>query len=378
VPLAEANARFLTTDLLSPNALPLFDNSAMDGYAVRSTDLAAASASVPAKLRLIGRIEAGQAPKAEVTPGACVRIFTGSAIPSGADAVVMQEDTRTEGENILITEPVKPWENIRFSGEDVKKGGSLASAGEKITSTMLALLAAVGCGEVSVGKRPLVGVLATGSELRTPPAELAPGQIYESNRLMLSTLLSRAGAITKTCPLVPDTFEATFGALQSAFNECDLVVTSGGVSVGEMDFVKNAFERLGGSLEFWKVAIRPGRPFVFGRLENKFLFGLPGNPVSALVTCLLLVCPAVLKWQGARDVQLRAVPGVLGEALTNDGARRHFVRVRIDQHGKVFSAGIQASHILSALAAANGLVDLPPRATLQPGQPIRVMTWDAY
>ena len=173
-----------------------------------------------------------------------------------------------------------------------------------------------------------------------------------------------------------DELTATTQALVAAFEQCDAVVTSGGVSVGEMDFIKHAFEQMGGELQFWKVAIKPGRPFVFGRYRGKLLFGLPGNPVSALVTFLLLVRPALLRWQGATDVSLSVHPGVLTEPLVNHGERRHFMRVRLDPAGRVRSAGGQASHMLGSLAAANGLVDVPGNTTFAAGAAVRVLRWD--
>ncbi|MCW5556103.1 MAG: molybdopterin molybdenumtransferase MoeA, partial [Verrucomicrobiae bacterium] len=179
----------------------------------------------------------------------------------------------------------------------------------------------------------------------------------------------------KVYPLVPDHLDSTKRALKNALEECDLAVTSGGVSVGEMDFVKAAWEQLGGSLEFWKVAIRPGKPFVFGRCHGKYLFGLPGNPVSAFVTFLFLVRPALLRWQGATELALPAVAGVLDEPLANPGERRHFVRVKISPAGEVRSAGLQASHALGSLAASNGLVDLAPRSALAKGSAVEVLRW---
>jgi molybdopterin molybdotransferase len=252
----------------------------------------------------------------------------------------------------------------------------LAEPGDALTPARISLLAATGLARVPVGRRPAAGLLATGSELREPGQPLAPGQIYESNRLGLASLIRRAGAVPKVFPLVADSLAATRLALEQAFNQCDVVITSGGVSVGELDFIKQAFEQTGGSLEFWKVAIKPGRPFVFGSCRGKLLFGLPGNPVSALVTFLLLVRPALLRWQGAQDVSLPAYPGVLVEPLANPGQRRHFLRVKVDAAGKVRSAGIQASHILSASATANGLVDVPPETTLPAGKTVSVIRWD--
>ncbi len=373
IALSEAGGRVLLESLSSPVDLPPFDNSAMDGYAVRSAEVATARPETPVRLRWRTRISAGEAFSEELSPGECARLFTGAPMPRGADAVVMQEDTRTEGEQVLILDGVRPRENVRFQGEDIRRGAELASVGTEISPGLQGLLAATGVGEVTVGKRPTVGILATGSELREAGASLAPGQIYESNRAMLATLAMRAGGIPMVYPLVRDTLDETRVALERAFRENDLVVTSGGVSVGEMDFVKAAFESLGGKMEFWKVAIRPGKPLVFGRLEQKFLFGLPGNPVSAFVTFLLLVRPALRQWQGATTTSLPIVPAILGEPISNPGERRHFVRVRLDAEGKVFSAGKQASHALASLARAEALLDLPPQTNWPAGQSVKVL-----
>jgi len=389
IALAEADGRFLAQDILAPIDLPPFDNSAMDGYAVHAADVASAKLNSPVRLRLVGRVAAGEKFLGEVRSGTCVRLFTGSTLPNGADAVVMQEDTRVDGavpNEVMVLEPAKPWENVRFQGEDIKKTATVAAKGDALTVGRLALLAATGCVEAVVSRRPTVGILATGSELREPGQSLAPGQIYESNRPAIAALVRKAGAIPRTYPLVTDVLETTQIALSNALKECDMVITSGGVSVGEMDFVKQALTALGGELQFWKVAIKPGRPFVFGRLpsshnrhsgaDDKLFFGLPGNPVSALVTFLLLVRPAILRWQGASDVGLPSQSAVLAVSLENSGERRHYTRVRISIDGKCHSAGTQASHILSSFAAANGLVDIPPRTILAAGTTVEVLRWD--
>jgi molybdopterin molybdotransferase len=238
------------------------------------------------------------------------------------------------------------------------------------------LLAAAGIASITVARRPLVGLIATGSELREPGEPLSPGQIYESNRVGLAALLKSAGARPVVYPIVPDTFEATEKAFAQAFSECDLVVTAGGASVGDLDLIKPVFSRLGGELQFWKVAIRPGRPFLYGRWDGKFLFGLPGNPVSAVVTLLLLVWPAIRRWQGATQVELPVVPAVLTEPLANQGTRRHFMRVRLESAGLACLAGPQESHMLGSLAAANGLVDVPPQTTLPAGSSVLVKVWE--
>ena len=287
ITLDQAHRRVLAEQVLSPVDLPGFDNSAMDGYAVQAADVRTASAESPVPLQLHGRVAAGEIFGGEVAAGDCVRVFTGSPLPRGADAVVMQEDTRPHPDHsgtVLFLDSAKPWENVRFRGEDVKKGAVLGEAGAQLTTTRLTLLAAAGFSEAPVGRRPVMGLFASGSELIEAGRPLSPGQIYESNRSGLAVLGVQAGAVPKSYPLVKDSLAATQAALTTAFSECDLVVTSGGVSVGEMDFIKDAFEQLGGKLQFWKVSIRPGRPFAFGRCQGKLFFGLPGNPVSAFIT----------------------------------------------------------------------------------------------
>jgi len=379
VPLRESAGRVLAEEIVSPIDLPAFDNSAMDGYAVRSADVSSAGPDSPVTLKLAGRSAAGEAISSPVSAGNCIRVFTGSILPEGADAVVMQEDTRIEAgrpDTVLFLDRAKPWENVRLHGEDVKRGEVIARTGERMSAGRIGLLAAVGTGSVPVHRRPVIGLLATGSELIEAGASLTPGKIYESNRLALEPLLARSGAVTRIYPLVPDTLDATAQALSQAFDECDGVVTSGGVSVGELDFVKAAFKQLGGSVDLWRVAIKPGKPFVFGRWREKFLFGLPGNPVSAVVTLLLLVRPALWRWQGARNVDPGASHCLLAESLVNHGDRRHFIRVRIDEKGEARSTGTQASHMLASLADANGLIEIPPNSSLETGSMTRVIRFD--
>jgi molybdopterin molybdotransferase len=380
VPLAEAHRRVTAQKILAQTDLPPFDNSSMDGYAVRARDIGSASAQNPIALTLAGRIAAGETFRGELSAGQCVRIFTGSILPPGGDAVVMQEDTQLDASRpseVLFLDSVKPWENIRFRGEDVKRDTAIVKSGEILGVAQMALLAASGVAHVPVARRPSVALLATGSELKeSDSSALAPGQIYESNRAALAPLIAGAGGIPKIFSIVPDDATATRAALSHALAECDLVITCGGVSVGEMDFVKSAFEELGGRLQFWKVAIKPGRPFVFGRHGEKLLFGLPGNPVSAFITFLLLARPALLQWQGAVRVGLPASASILAEPFSNLGNRRHFVRVAVDADGKVRSAGTQASHILSSLALAGGLVDVPPNAMLATGATVQVLRWE--
>ncbi len=375
VRLGDSAGRFLAEKTVAPLDLPNFDNSAMDGYAVRAADVRRASHTSPVTLKLAAKISAGELFTGELLVGKCARIFTGAALPRGADAVVMQEDTRVEGGQALVLDAVAPGENVRRHAEDVAKGDTLVDAGDEISPNKIALLAATGIDRLIVGRRPHVAIVATGSELRQQGETLLPGQIYESNRAMLSPLITRCGGELKVFPIVPDTLEATRSALVEAFFAGEIVVTSGGASVGEFDFVRAAFESLGGALQFWKVSMRPGKPFVFGRLGEKLLFGLPGNPVSAFITFLLLVRPTILRWQGAKQVSLPTHAAILGETISNSGDRRHFMRVRTGVDGKIFSAGKQASHALSSLAAADGLLDVPPQTRFAPGDSVNVLRW---
>ncbi len=370
VTLDHALGRFTASAIVSPLSLPPFDNSAMDGYAVRSADLVGASPQQPRTLRVIGRTAAGEQFPGTVGSGECVRLFTGSPMPAGADAVVMQEDTQRASESsptVDVLDVVKPWENIRFAGEDVRANAPLLDAGTRLTPQRIGLLAAVGLPQVQVTRRPVAALIASGNELIEPGQALTPGGIFESNRITLGLALQQAGATVARQPLLKDSLEATTQAFRAAFEKSDLVVTSGGVSVGELDFLKPAFAALGGTTEFWKVSIKPGKPFVFGQWGEKFWFGLPGNPVSAWVTFLLLVRPAVLRFQGARETGLPVRWGKLGETMVNRGDRRHFVRVRCDPDGTIWSAGAQASHFLGSMSAADGLLDLAPGTTAQAG-----------
>ena len=351
----------------------------MDGYAVLAASLASASAAAPVALQMAGYAAAGKPFLGTVGPGECARVFTGSVLPRGADAVVMQEDVQPQPDHprrIQFFDKVEPWENLRFLGEDVEKNTVLMEQGEKFTALRLGLLAAAGFEAVPCRRQPVLGLVATGSELREANQPLRNGAVYESNRLSLSLLAEQAGAVTIVFPMVSDELAATKLALEKAFALCDAVVTTGGISVGEADWVRTAFTEIGGRLDFWNVAMKPGKPFAFGRRDGKLFFGLPGNPVSALVTFFLLARPALLQMQGARDLLPPRQRAPLAEALDNRGERRHFMRVTLDAAGQARSAGKQASHILSATARSDGLVDVPPNTTLPAGAVVEVLRWD--
>ncbi len=374
VALGLADGRFAAQEVRASRELPPFDNSAMDGYAVRAAD----TVVTPAPLKLVGRTAAGETSGPALAAGECVRVFTGAPLPAGADAVVMQEDTQvdpTDSARIVVCEGVKPWENVRFRGEDIARGAVLVSTGTRLGPQHLALLGSMGLAEVVVHRAPRVAILANGSELRAPGTELTGGQIFESNTVMLAALVRRFGGEPVFSRCVADEEGPLREAFLEAFAAADLVITVGGASVGDHDLIKPVFTALGGQLDLWRVALKPGKPFCFGRLDGKCLLGLPGNPVSAFVTAVLLVQSALCRLQGAADCEPPATLGILAASFANPDRRRHFVRVVTDAEGKVKPAGPQASHRLGSLAAADGLVDVPPESTLVAETVVRVLRW---
>lgn len=379
-PLEEALGRISGETVRSENCLPLFDNSAMDGYAVRVEDFKGmAQGAGMVSLSVVGEVPAGKVFEGEVKPGQCVRVFTGSPIPQGTDAVVMQEDTRRVeegGGRIEVLEAPRPFENIRFIGEDLPKGTVLWNQGERLSIGHLGLAAALGVRRVKLGWRPRVGLVATGSELLDSSEEWSPGKIFESNRLILAAWLKKEGYECRIYPLIQDSLKSTQDALGQALEVCDVVISSGGVSVGDYDFVKPAFESLGGVIQFWRLSIKPGKPFFYGRRGDRYFFGLPGNPMSAWVTFLTMVRPALLLLQGATNPELPIVPGRLSEAIRNRGDRLHFMRVYQASSGEVSLMGEQASHRMGGFGQANGLVAVPAEAFWESGRAVEVMRWD--
>lgn len=379
IPLADADGRVVSETVLAPIDVPPFDNSAMDGYAVRSEDVRHASTTTPILLRVANHVPAGAGQQPSIQSGDAARVFTGSMLPPGADAVVMQEDTEPDPldrTRIRVLDAARPLENIRLRGEDIKRASLIATPGQELGFAQLAALAAAGVSQLRVYTQPLVGILATGSELREPGQVLEPGQIYESNRLALAAMLRRNQVGVRLFPLVGDTLSETESALEQAFASCDAVITSGGVSVGDHDHVKAAFERIGGVIEFWRLSMKPGKPFVFGKRRTSCLFGLPGNPVSAAVVFHVLVRPALARLRGLMHWQPRRISATLGETLNNRGDRRHFVRVQLAADGTVRSAGAQASHMLHSLAGSHGLVEVPANTTLTAGSLVLLDPWD--
>jgi molybdopterin molybdotransferase len=350
VAVADASDRVLAVAAVARVDLPPFPSSAMDGYAVRAGD-------TPGALAVVGQSAAGRPSDATLGPGQAIAISTGAVVPDGADAVVPVERTRSAEGSVEVAQ-VERGENVRPRGGDIAAGDDVLPAGAACGPAQLGALAAVGLETVRCARRPRVVVLATGSELRRPGEPLGPGEIYESNTVMLAAQLRRAGADVEVHGAVADDAAATRAALERGL-AADVLLTSGGVSVGEHDLVRGLLAELGVVEVFWRVAVKPGKPIAFSTRGSTLVFGLPGNPVSSFVGFELFVRPALAALQGAGDPRPAFLPGRLGAALRRNVARDELVRGRIDGSGLVTPLRGQESHMIARAAHANALVLVP-------------------
>ena len=369
IPVASALDCFAAQDYFARLPLPAFDNSAMDGYAV-----VASSCKKSGRLHVIGEQPAGPDRKMRVGSGEAVRIFTGAPLPQEADAIVMQEDVTSDGADIRVNVDVQAGDFIRLRGCDLAEGQMILGRGERIRAATVGLLASQGFADVIVGGKATAAVISTGDELAKPGEALHPGQIYDSNSALLSALLKRCGVSATAVEHCRDDRESLGNAIKRGIKNHVLII-SGGVSVGEHDLVKEALRELGAKIEIWRVAVKPGKPFLFGSVGQCFVFGLPGNPVSAFVTLLQFVRPAVLRMMGATNLDLPQVPTKLAIGLTNDGDRPHYIRGKLEQ-GKFTPVGRQESHALFGLSQANALLRMAVGQSLKTGQVVEVSIWD--
>jgi molybdopterin molybdotransferase len=397
VTLAGALDCFAAQDYFARLPLPAFDNSAMDGYAV-----VASSCKKGGRLRVIGEQPAGPDRNLRVGDGEAVRIFTGATLPQAADAIVMQEDVTRDGADINLNVDVEAGEFVRRRGCDLAEGQMILARGERIRAATVALLASQGFADVIVGGKATAAVISTGDELLKPGEELQPGQIYDSNSVLLNALLLLCGVSATTVEHCRDDQQSLGNAIKRGIKNHVLII-SGGVSVGEHDLVKEALCNLGAKIEIWRVAVKPGKPFLFGRVEqdtpsprsspsgrekrtqsagegsvfasNCLIFGLPGNPVSAFVTFLQFVRPAILRMMGATNLDLPQVPAKLAVGLTNDGDRPHYIRGRLE-HEKFTPIGRQESHALFGLSQANALLRVGVGQSLKADEIVDVQIWD--
>ena len=377
VPIREALGRVLAQDIVPAINVPAHDNSAMDGYAVRFSDLG--NSETP--LAEVGTAYAGRPYDGKVAPGQCVRIMTGAVMPAGTDTVVIQEITRKEGGKVVVPAGQKAKQNVRYAGEDLKAGVPVLKSGRLVRSADLGLIASLGIGSVSVKRRLRVAFFATGDELASIGAPLKEGEVYDSNRYTLFGMLTDLGVELIDLGVVRDDPALLESAFRNAAAQADVVITTGGVSVGEADFVRQLMDKLGEVL-FWKIAMRPGRPMAFGRIGNAFLFGLPGNPVAVMVTFHQFVRDALLFVSGRTDdyaVPLLRVPAAV--SLRKVAGRTEYQRGILFRDGgewKVKTTGQQGSGVLRSMSEANCFIVLEhERGKVEAGEPVSVQLLDA-
>lgn len=366
----DADGRVLAHDLVSALQVPPLDNSAMDGYALRCADVPQPGTVLPVSQRIpAGRVGT------PLQPGTAARIFTGAPVPEGADAVVMQEECSAEGDgHVRVQATPRAGQNIRLAGENITRGSVVLQAGARLTPAALGLAASIGVAELPVARRPRVALFSTGDELAMPgevaPEQLPPGAIYNSNRFFLHALLQRMGCEVTDMGIVPDRLGATQDALRAASQDHDVILTSGGVSVGEEDHIKPAVQALG-QLDLWQIAIKPGKPFAYGRVGPAHFVGLPGNPVASFITFAILVRPFLLRLQGVRDVAPRGIAARADFDWPKADKRREFLRVRYNAAGALDLFTNQGSGVLTSTVWGDGVVDNPPGQTIARGDTVR-------
>ena len=372
-----ALGRVLAADVVSPIDVPAHDNSAMDGYAIRIDDLAAAGET---RLRIAGSAYAGRAYAGSLAPGVCVRIMTGAIVPAGADTVVIQEVVRVDNEHVVVPAGQKAGQNVRRSGEDLRAGHAALAAGKLLRPAEIGLLASLGIAEVAVRRRVRVAVFSTGDELCSIGANLKAGEVYDSNRYTLWSMLTRLGCDVLDMGVVRDDPAALEAALRSAAENADAIITSGGVSVGEADFIRALMAKLG-EVAFWKIAMKPGRPMAFGRIGNAFLFGLPGNPVAVMVTFYQFVRQALLKMAGVTPLPTPpAFAARCMQPIRKGRGRTEFQRGVLypDTEGWcVRPTGGQGSGILRSMTEANCFIVLEQeRSDVAAGETVMVQPFE--
>ena len=372
LPLLAALGRTLAQVILSPMNVPGFDNSAMDGYALNVLDVE----TLPAHFPVTQRIAAGQT-GTPLAPNTAARIFTGAPVPEGANVVVPQEHTQDLEGSISLTHPIARMQHIRLKGEDIATGSLVLAAGQRLGAPQLAMLASIGVASATVFTPLKVGVFFTGDELTEPGQTLAPGAIYNSNRYAINALLAQLGCTVNDYGIVRDSAQATREALSQAASENDVIITCGGVSVGEEDHVKAAVMALG-SLDLWQISMKPGKPLAYGRVGQADFIGLPGNPVSSFVTFLLMARPFLLKRMGAANTELKYLSATANFDWPKPDRRREFLRVKIS-HDASGSPVLdlwpnQGSGVMSSLAWADGLIDLPAETKVARGDVVRYLS----
>ncbi|MGQ9586354.1 MAG: molybdopterin molybdotransferase MoeA [Anaerolineae bacterium] len=380
IPILEGLGRVLAEDVYAEMDIPPLPNTAMDGYAVQSRDTRGASEERPVRLRVIQDLAAGYVATSEVLPGTAIRIMTGAPIPPGADAIVRFEDTRLEGEWVAILKQVSPGKEIRAAGEDVQRGQKVLEKGMELRPQEIGMLAALGRPQVQVHRRPRVAILATGDEVIEVNAPWQPGKIRNSNSYANAAQVLRYGGQPILLGIARDDVTELTERIHAGLQQgADLFLTSGGVSVGDFDVVKEVLATQG-EVRFWRVRMKPGKPLAFGHIRGVPLLGLPGNPVSAMVSFELFARPAILKMLGKSRLGKPTVEAILEDGIARKDGRRHFVRVAVERQGGQYVArltGEQGSGILLSMVRAQGLAIIPENVgSMPPGSRVQVMMLD--
>lgn len=363
VPILDSLGRVLDEDVLAEADIPPFNNSAMDGYAVRFEDTTGAGSGKPVELKVLGDVAAGYVPESPIGKGEAIRIMTGAQMPEGANAVVMVENTERTDDDAFVFSPARPGENVRYAGEDIRAGETALKHGKKVIPGDIGMMASVGKATVKVVRKPRVAIITTGDELVNIDEPLVPGKIRNSNAYSIAAQVIDTGCIPLMLGIARDTKEAIMGKVEEAVDRnADMLITTGGVSVGDYDFVKDILNDAG-EMVFWKVAMKPGKPLAFGIIKGIPVIGLPGNPTSSMVSFEQFARPALLKMSGRRDIARMAVEAVFQDSsFTNRTGRRNMLRVVVTKDGNSFKArlsGSQKSGNLKPMTIANGLMVIP-------------------
>lgn len=369
VPLAQAHGRVVATDIVAPFDVPPFDRASMDGYAVRAADTLGATPEAPRRLHLAGRVYTGDVPTSEVTDGTCVEVATGAPVPGGADAVIMVEETALDGADVLVRAAVRPRQNIGPRGADITTGQVVLQSGEVLNAARVGALAALGREDVEVWARPTVAILSTGNEIASPGAPLAPGQIYDINRFTLAAVVAEHGGVPVPVTTARDTLEALHEALDACLRH-DLIVFSGGSSVGERDLILDVI-RARGEVQFHGIAVKPGKPTLFGHVERTPVFGMPGYPTSCLSNAYILMVPALRRLARLPASMPRTITLPLAATVTSVAGRHQFYTVRV-RDGRAVPA-FKASGDITSMSQADGYIEIEAEVTgVEEGTEVRV------
>lgn len=379
IDLMDSVNRVLAEDIYAGIDLPPFDRSPLDGYALRSDDTKNSTKTNPARLQIIAEVAAGYTTGKKLEPGTAIKVLTGAPIPSGADVVIKYEDTVEANGEVLIFAPLKENSNLVWAGEDVKKGEKLIEKGTVVTYGEIGMIAAQGKPTIKVYKKPEVAIISTGDELAEVGETLGPGKIYNSNLYAIGAAVISSGGIPVLMGVVPDRISDSMEKISAALNRADIVLTTGGVSVGDYDVIKDVFKNIGAEILYWRVAMKPGSPAVFARRGGKLLIGLSGNPAAAVITYQLMVKPLIYKTSGRKNYMLQRITAIMEDKFTKRCSQRRFLRASLFfKEGKVFASltGKQSNGVMKSIMGCNAFVEIMPGDSIKEGDTVNVILLD--